>query len=338
VPRASDIVPFTLTNDFSRREPERAPQSDEGLVAQLARGQHEALGPLYARYAGLVYHISAQSLGRATAEEVVQEVFLTVWRNAASFDPELGTFRPWLLRLTHWRILNELRRQGRQPREQTDGPLQLVPDEAPGPEEHASQTDDGRILQAALDALPPKQRQAVAMAFLQDMTHEQVATALDVPLGTAKTRIRSGLAMLRANLAPLAASLLAIGIVATGLRYLQIQREYDRDERAVALVTTSDLTPLRLVPASSDIPPEAHANYRARPGNNLAVLTAEHLPAGAQYEAWIRHGNQWTSLGTVTTDAAGTARLIAENPTLASPPDSIEIRAGDQVVLAWPSP
>ena len=143
-----------------------------------------------------------------------------------------------------------------------------------------------------------RQRQAVTMAFLEDMTHQEVARALDVPLGTAKTRIRSGLQTLRGHLTPLAASLLGVGLAIVGFRYVQIQADQDRDERALTLVTTSDLVPLRLTPSSAGVPATAHANYRGRAGTPLAVLTTERLPApppGRAYAAWVRHGDVWTA-------------------------------------------
>src|SRR6202165_23986 len=166
------------------------PRHDEDLRRALARGQQEALGPLYSRYAALVFHLCVQSLDRPAAEELVQEVFLTMWRGAGSFDPSQGAFRPWLLRLAHWKILNELRRRRRRPVVANDPgsrneeePLQQGPDDEPGPEERAWQAEHERILQSALESLPPKQRQAVSMAFFDDMTHEQGASALEGPLG-----------------------------------------------------------------------------------------------------------------------------------------------------------
>src|ERR1700730_15875355 len=112
------------------------PRADEELMRDLARGQQEALGPLYSRYASLVFHLCVQSLDRPAAEELVQEVFLTMWRGAASFDPSQGPSRPWLWRLTHWKILNELRRRRRRPAEVGDSgqaddaePFELVADE-----------------------------------------------------------------------------------------------------------------------------------------------------------------------------------------------------------------
>src|SRR5438105_3860067 len=80
--------------------------SDEELMLQLARGRQDALGPLYTRYVGLIFNLASQALDRAGAEEIVQEVFLAVWRRADSFDPERGAFRPWVLQIAHHRILN----------------------------------------------------------------------------------------------------------------------------------------------------------------------------------------------------------------------------------------
>jgi RNA polymerase sigma-70 factor (ECF subfamily) len=333
-----------------------ATRSDEELMRDLAAGQQEALGPLYSRYASVIFHLGVQSLDRAAAEELVQEVFLAMWRTAGTFDPHQGAFRPWLLRLAHWKILNELRRRRRRPAERAgssdeeDG-LEHVPDAEPGPEERTWQQEHTRIVRSALNTLPPKQRQAVALAFLEGLTHEEVAQTLDLPLGTAKTRIRSGLQSLRLRLAPVAASLLGLGLaVVGGARYLQSQQAYERDERALRLVTTSELIPLRLLPASADVPAGAHANYRGRAGNNLAVLTTEALPglpAGRTYQAWVRHADRWTSLGTFEPNADGTAFVITENAELATPPEAVEITVeaagGSQapsgpVVLAWPTP
>jgi len=329
-----------------------AARTDEELMLELARGRHEALGALYSRHSRLVFYLALQSLERPAAEELVQEVFLTIWRGAAAFDPEQGSFRPWLLRLAHWRILNELRRRHRRPFEQKnvddeDELFQQVLDREPGPEERAFQTEHRRIVDSALEALPPKQREAVALAFLEDMTHEQVAEALDVPLGTAKTRIRSGLQSLRTVLAPVAASLFGLSFVVVGVRYLQTQIAYQLDERALILVTMSDVAPLRLGAVMPGLPSGAHAAYRSRAGSNLMVLTAEALPAlsdGGTYQAWAREGDRWTLLGTLVPDSSGTAHLIAENSALASSPNSVEITVesaggsqtpSDTVELRW---
>lgn len=327
-------------------------RSDEDLMRDLANGHQDALGPLYSRYASLVFQLCVQSLDRAAAEELVQEVFLTIWRGAHSFDATQGGFRPWLLRLTHWKILNELRRRRRRPSTTGDAeePLAQAVDHEPGPEERAWQIEHQDIVKSALASLPPKQRQAIALAFLEDMTHEQVARTLDVPLGTAKTRIRSGLQILRSHLAPMAASLLAIGFAVVGFRLVQTQVVLERDQRAIAMVTTSEVVPVRLTPAAtSSVPAGAHANYRSRPGVDVGVLSTELLPAapsGLTYQAWVRHGTTWTSLGTFTPNADGTAQVVAQDAALATPPEAVQVTLepnsgaqapGANVVLAWPN-
>src|SRR2546430_11772512 len=89
--------------------------SDDDLMRQVADGSAEALGLLHRRFARLIFGMAVQSLDRAAAEDLVQEVFLAVWRNARRFDPERGTVRAWVLQITHYRLLNELRHRNRQP-------------------------------------------------------------------------------------------------------------------------------------------------------------------------------------------------------------------------------
>ena len=136
-----------------------ATRTDEDLMLELAHGRHEALGSLYSRHSRLVFYLALQSLERPAAEELVQEVFLTIWRGASAFDPDQGSFRPWLLRLAHWRILNELRRRHRRPQvqrnvDEEDELFQQVLDQEPGPEERAFQKEHRRIVDSALETLP----------------------------------------------------------------------------------------------------------------------------------------------------------------------------------------
>jgi RNA polymerase sigma-70 factor (ECF subfamily) len=142
--------------------------SDEALMGALAGGQDAALGPLYGRYAPLVFSLATQSVGRTVAEEIVQEVFLAVWRKADTFDPARGTFRAWLLQSAHYRILNELRRRERRPRlaPDPDG-LQLaaLPDLEPEPPEAVWSEYRRDAVRAAMAKLPPPQRQALGLAF-----------------------------------------------------------------------------------------------------------------------------------------------------------------------------
>ena len=305
--------------------------TDEALMQQLAEGRQDALGPLYSRYASRIFSAAAQSLDRATAEEIVQEVFLAVWRKAATFAPERGTFRAWLFQIAHYRVLNELRRRSRRPHleEDPDGVhLEQSPDPMPGPEDIVAEEAQRGEIRQALEALPQTQRRAVELAFLEGMTHEQVSSTLHLPLGTTKTRIRAGLQKLRAGLAP---ALSAMLIMVAGIGgVVGIQREQAAralDGRALALLTSSETVAIRLRPAPG-VPRQTHAVYRGQTGMTIAVMTLEKFrpaPTGDTYQVWVRHGQTWTSMGTVRPDAGGEARLNVETPGATVLPDAVEI-------------
>ena len=321
-----------------------AEASDEELMRLVAAGHQEALGPLYSRYAPFVFNLAAQSLDRPGAEEIVQEVFLTVWRMAATYDPTRGPFRPWALQIAHYRILNELRRRSRRPRIDADPDgthLADLHDPMPEPSEAAWQAYRREAVRAAVEKLPPPQRQALGLAFFEDLTHEQVAAVLNLPLGTAKTRIRAGLQKLQAHLAPLVFGLAVGGsFVALGIRYQAQQTTLQRDERALRLVTNSDVVPLRLE-AAAGAPAATHATYRGRPDADMAVLTLSYFPpapAGQVYQAWGRYDGTWRSLGLVPPEAAERgALLIAEGPWLATPPDAVQVTLEPAAGSAAPS-
>src|SRR5712692_5773990 len=326
-----------------RRMPSRedAP-GDEELMRQVAEGSAEALGLLHHRFARLIFGLAVQTLDRAAAEDLVQDVLLAVWRNARQFDPERGTVRAWVLQITHFRLLNELRRRSRQP-EVVPDPEGLVladlPASDPGPAEATWEQQRRTVLKSALDELPRPQREALRLAFLDDLTHEQVAEELGLPLGTAKTRIRAGLLKLRSTLGPQWAALVAICLLAAfGIRYRSEHATLARYDRALSLVTASDSVNLRLgsVPGTAEA---THARYRGRPGAGIAVVTFSQFPpapAGRIYQAWARHGATWTSLGTVLPETGG-ARLIAESPALAALPDALEVTLEPRTASAAPS-
>jgi RNA polymerase sigma factor (sigma-70 family) len=333
-----------------------APEStDEALMRALADGGEDALRQLYTRYAPVVFGLAAHSLERATAEEIVQDVFLSLWKNANQYDATLGSLRPWLLQIAHFRILNELRRRSRRPQlaGDSDGEqLEALADPDPGPSAAVWNEFRRSAVRDALQALPPTQRQALGLAFFDELTHEQVADVLQLRLGTAKTRIRSGMRKLRAQLVPLM-TVLALALLASLSMVLHhrgvVQDAIALDERALDLVTSSDVQPIRLE-AAPGVPPEAHANYRARPGTPLAVLSLSKLPpapAGRVYQAWLRYEGGWVSLGTAVPDADGKARIVAEDPALAGPVEALQVtleRAhgaeapSDRLVVAWPKP
>jgi len=300
--------------------------TDEELIAEIAQGREESVGALYARLAPAVFAIAASALDAATAEEIVQDVFVAAWRSAVSFDPKLGTARTWLFTIARRRVANELRRRDRRPHTESDGEAgdsARVADPSPDPSEALWRERRGEILRHALQELPPPERAALGLAYFDDVSHGEIATLLRIPLGTAKSRIRSGVARLRIRLGPLVAAL-AIGVLAALLvwRLGSGHRQLGLDERALDMLTSSEAQSVRMS-ASPEAPPDAHATYRFRPGSPVAVVTLSHFPAASPGEidrAWALAGGRWILLGEATTDASGRARRIAEDPALAGPP------------------
>jgi RNA polymerase sigma factor (sigma-70 family) len=329
--------------------------SDQSLVEQLAAGNREAIVPLLARYAPRVLNLAATAVDRAAAEEIAQDVFVAVWRGAGSFDPTRGTVRDWLLGITRNRISNELRRRGRRPDTITtadEAAWAGAADSGLGPPDLVWHDFRRAALRDAVDALPPKQRQALSLAFFDELTHQQIAATLDVPLGTAKTRVRSALATLRTQLTPMRASLLLLLVLATGLLYRQSEqsKQFALEQRALWLVTSSDIVPLRLE-AGPGVDPKTHGTYRARPGEPLAVFTFSNFPpaeSGHTYWVWAHTSQGWFSLGAAPLDPTGKGRLVIENSALANVPDQLKVtleashRTAKEpsdmpAVIAWPA-
>jgi RNA polymerase sigma-70 factor (ECF subfamily) len=305
---------------------------DDELMRQLALGNADVLGALHRRYAGAVFSHAARMLDRHSAEEITQEVFVSVWRNAATFDPARGTVRAWLWQIARNRISNELRRRDRKPlANASDNGSSTVDFDADNlaPEDEAWREYRREAVRDAVDALPDSQGQALRLAFLNELTHEQVASALHIPLGTVKSRIRAGVRTLRSRLAPLVAAglVLALFLTVAGLHERERNAQLGRMERALRLGTDSHVVIRRLGP-SSGVPADAHGNYRGLPGTDLAILTVSSLPpapAGQDYVAWAEHAGRWTRLGTVRPDANGRALIIAESSALRRIPDRITL-------------
>jgi RNA polymerase sigma-70 factor, ECF subfamily len=336
-----------------RRAPERRGHaagamtvtSDEELLHEIANGRHDAVGELYARHAGAVFGMAARTFDPATAEEIVQDVFLAAWRGAASFDPSRGGAKPWLFAIARHRIANELRRRSRRPGDEAAaeaGDAEAVPDAAPDQAEVLWRQRRSEILRRALSRLPEGERAALGLAYFEDLPHGTVASLLGIPLGTAKSRIRSGVARLRLALG----AAVAILVVAAAARLLQSRTALSRDERALEMLTSSEAVALRLT-AAPGVPPDAHATYRFRPGSPIAVVTLSHFPGAAPGEtdrAWARVAGRWIRLGEAVPDAAGHARRIAENPALGTPPERLLVtretgpagaEPGGRTMAAW---
>lgn len=190
-----------------RRETRRAAAepSDLALFHALAKGDEAALAALYDRYGGLVYTLALRIVGdRHLAQEVVQDVFLRCWERAETYQPERGRVGAWLLGITRNRAIDLLR--SRQHHARLREQDRLPP---PGALEEPGQPDASETIAlrqavgAALDALPARQRQAIALAYYGGLTQAEIAQALGEPLGTIKTRMRDGMERLRRLLRPL---------------------------------------------------------------------------------------------------------------------------------------
>lgn len=169
--------------------------SDEQLLELVLARDPAALEQLYQRHGSAVYALAQYILREpAVAEELTQEIFLTVWNKAAQYQSEHARFRTWLLSITRHRSIDQLRQR----RRRISSDLSL--DDASIAEEHAPLTepiDSQRELHLLLRHLPPEQRLAIELCYFQGYTHEEIASQLHLPLGTLKSRILLGLKKLR---------------------------------------------------------------------------------------------------------------------------------------------
>jgi RNA polymerase sigma-70 factor, ECF subfamily len=170
----------------------------ESLLVRLTAGDQRALGEVYDRYAGLVNGLALRILhDRTEAEDVVQEVFVQVWRQASRFDPSRGTPEAWICTMARTRALDRLRRRSSRREEPSE--------KAPGVSE-APRTEQALAVRKALDSLSPDQRKALELAYYEGLTQTEIAARLQEPLGTIKTRIRTAMIRLRDVLGPVASS------------------------------------------------------------------------------------------------------------------------------------
>ena len=184
-------------------------QTDADLVSRVVEGDADALEELYSRYSQPVFGMSYSILrDHAMAEDVTQEVFVSLWTRAQRFDPKRGVFRHWFLHLAHNRIVDELRRRRRTAQRSADKTPEDVSLALVSPGDTADQAVTAVMFGAAAEALkllPPEQREAVVLAYLHGATQREIALRTDVPLGTVKTRLRLGLIRLRRIMAAPAA-------------------------------------------------------------------------------------------------------------------------------------
>ncbi len=203
-------------------EADRASRSDAVLVAAVAAGDADALAAIYDRHADAIYRTAFRRLGDSQlAEEVLQDAFMALWNRAELYDPATGSLLAWLSTIARNRAIDRLRALGRRPaamplsafstdddtgdergfdRAMARGDLVGSGAAPPDPQEFAELQSTRADIRAALNELPPMERQVIELAYYEELTQAEIAARLGWPLGTVKTRTRRGLLRLRSAL------------------------------------------------------------------------------------------------------------------------------------------
>jgi RNA polymerase sigma-70 factor, ECF subfamily len=200
-PRPMPSSDRSVQSEGRVREPDEAQAKrraeDAALLARIAQKDERAVEALYARYSGPLYSLAYQVTGAERfAQDVVQETFVALWRDATRFDPAKGAAAPWLFSLARHKAIDLVRREANIRKRTADVDLEFH--EADDDVDHETWLNFRRErVREAIEELTPAQREALELAFFQGLTHVEVSDRLGIPLGTAKTRIRSALLRLR---------------------------------------------------------------------------------------------------------------------------------------------
>jgi RNA polymerase sigma-70 factor (ECF subfamily) len=174
--------------------------TDEVLAARMQDGDTRAFEQLYDRHSARALRVARALVGdRELAEEVVQEAFLSVWRNAGRYDPRLGSFRAWALTVVRYRAIDLLRVRRKEAGDKLlgDDEFFALPDETADTQAEAVQQLEMVRIRRQLAELPRPQRELIVLAYFGGLSHSELATQLSLPLGTVKGRMRLALAKLR---------------------------------------------------------------------------------------------------------------------------------------------
>jgi RNA polymerase sigma-70 factor, ECF subfamily len=179
--------------------------SDEQLVARLDGSEVEAaIAALYDRYGRTVFGVGLKILSdRSMAEELVQEVFLKVWRSSGTFDPARGSFSTWLYRVTRSAALDLYRKRARRVSRVSNGEAQIatVRDPSDGPQEIVDESWLSWRVSRALGALDPAHREVIELAYFRGLSQREISLRTGIPLGTVKSRTAKAFQRLRKELA-----------------------------------------------------------------------------------------------------------------------------------------
>ncbi len=175
---------------------------DATLVHRLLQKDVSAFEQLYDRHSRAIYSLVLRILQQAgTAEEVVQDIFLQLWRNAAQYDVSRGPFVPWLFTLARNRALDTLRLKSERQRRREDQTEELPPiATVPQYEQQFDEKRRAEKVRTLMASLSPQQKKAIELAYFEGLSHSEIAAALKEPLGTVKSWIRNGLLRLKEEL------------------------------------------------------------------------------------------------------------------------------------------
>jgi RNA polymerase sigma-70 factor (ECF subfamily) len=183
----------------------RTPMSEKdwvSLVRSIAGGDQGALHSIYEQTHRIVFTLMVRiTKNRETAEELTVDVFHDVWRRASTYDPSNGPVLGWIMNQARSRAIDRLRFEQRKKRVKNEVDHPRTAKAGADPHRILDIEEQGRLLKKALDCLNSEERQAIEIAFFSELTYQDVAATLKQPLGTVKSRIRSGLAKLRRALA-----------------------------------------------------------------------------------------------------------------------------------------
>jgi len=185
--------------------PYDASQIEPELIVRVGKGDQQAFESLYDRSSSLLFTLAARILGdREEATDLMQEVYLEIWRKGVRYDPARGTPIAWLVTMTRSRAIDRLRSRASKGQGRTDsieaaGAAEL-PDGKESPFEAAADRELRKVMSAALALLPKAQQQAVELAYYEGLSHTEIAERLKEPVGTIKTRIKLGMTKLKAAL------------------------------------------------------------------------------------------------------------------------------------------
>ena len=184
------------------RPADRRVLADEELMQLVQNGEVDAFEVIFDRHASAAFSLAYRMCGRrASAEDIVQDAFLSLWRSGSGYDPRRGSVRSWVLSVVHNRAIDAMRRVGSKAGRDVpdDGIAERLP-ARDATDAEVERRDDARKVRTALDELPPDQRRVIELAYFGGFTHNEIAEMLDLPPGTVKGRMRLGLNKMRCTL------------------------------------------------------------------------------------------------------------------------------------------